>query len=183
MKKRRGSVLELPEWSLDRDGYLLREDKVFVPTACREEVLRKLHTSRFAVHPGSTKIYSDLERQYQWPGMKRQVAEMVAKCLTCQQNKADHRSPAEKLQSFEIPVWKWEHNTMDFVTALPKYTKGHDSIWVIVDRLTKVAYFLPVRTNFKVQQYGRIYMREIVRAHGVPLSIISDHDSKFISGF
>src|SRR3954466_16415812 len=99
---------ELPGWSLDQDGYLLREGKVFVPTACREEVLQENHTSRFAVHPGSTKMYSDLKRQYQWPGMKRQVAKMVAKCLTCQQIKADHRSPAEKLQSLKIQVWKWE---------------------------------------------------------------------------
>src|SRR4051812_2271006 len=115
--------------------------------------------------------------------MKRQVAKMVAKCLTCQQIKADHRSPAGKLQSLEISVWKWEHITMDFVTALPKSTRGHDSIWVIVDRLTKVAHFLPVRSNFKVHQYSRIYMREIVRAHGVPFSIVLDRDPKFTLGF
>ena len=95
--------------------------------------------------------------------MKRHVAEMIAKCLTCQQIKAEHKSPAGKLQSLEIPVWKWEHITMDFVTALPKTTKGHDSIWVIVGRLTKVARFLPVRSNFKVPQYSQIYMREIIR--------------------
>src|SRR4051812_45866326 len=72
---------------------------------------------------------------------------------------------------------------MDFVTALPKTTKGHDFIWVIVDQLTKVARFLPVRSNFKVPQYSQIYMREIVRVHGVPLSIVSDRDPKFTSGF
>ena len=72
---------------------------------------------------------------------------------------------------------------MDFVTALPKSTKGHDSIWVIVDRLTKAARFLPLRSNFKVLQYSWIYMREIVRMHGVLLSIVSDRDPKFTSGF
>src|SRR3954470_21231125 len=115
--------------------------------------------------------------------MKRHVAEMISRCLTCQKIKAEHKSPAGKLQSLEIPVWKWDHITMDFVTALPKSAKGHDSVWVIVDRLTKVARFLPVRSTFKVEQYSRIYMREIVRVHGVPLSIISDRDPKFTSGF
>src|SRR3954467_15792323 len=76
-----------------------------------------------------------------------------------------------------------EHITMDFVTALPKTAKGHDSIWVIVDRLTKVARFLPVKSTFRVLQYSRIYMREIVRLHGTPLSIVSDRDPKFTSGF
>src|SRR3954465_4809467 len=105
--------------------------------------------------------------------MKKHVAKMIAKCLTYQHIKAEHKSPVGKLQSLEIPVWKWEHITMDFVTALPRTTKGHDSIWVIVDRLTKVARFLLVRGDFKVPQYSRIYMREIVRLHGAPLSIVS----------
>src|SRR3954466_7248352 len=138
---------EVPGWSHDQDGYLLNKGKLYVPAACREEVLREHHTSSFAVHPGSTKMYHDLKMQYRWLGMKRQVAEMVSRCLTCQQIKADHRSPAGKVQSLEIPVWKWDHITMDFVTALPRSTNGHDSIWVIVDRLTMVARFLPVRSN------------------------------------
>src|SRR3954463_7541784 len=101
-----------------------------------DEVLREHLSSRFVVHRGSTKMYNDLKGQYRWAGMKRHVAEMITKCLTCQQIKAEHRSPARKLQSPDISVWKWEHITMDFVTALPKTTKGYDSIWVIVDRLT-----------------------------------------------
>src|SRR4051812_26347426 len=173
----------LTGWSLDQEGYLLRNGRIYVPAACRGEVLREHHCSRFAVHPGSTKMYNDLRRQYQWAGMKQHVAEVVAKCLTCQRIKAEHKSPAGKLQSLEIPVWKWDHITMDFVTALPKTATGHDSIWDIVDRLTKVAHFFPVRSTFKVEQYSRIYMRGIVRVHGVPLSIVSDRDPKFTSGF
>src|SRR3954470_15137788 len=165
---------ELTRWSLDHDDYLLREGKIYVPAAYREEVLREHHSSRFAVHPGSTKMYNDLKRKYRWAKMKRHVAEMIAECLTCQWIKAEHKSPAGKLQSLEIPIWKWEHLTMDFVTALPRTAKGQDSIWVIVDRLTKVARFLPVKSTFKVEQYSWIYMREIVRVHGVPLSIVSD---------
>src|SRR5436190_14164449 len=99
---------------------------------CQQLVERKLlrehHSSRFAVHPGSTKMYNDLKRQYQWADMKRHVAVMISKCLTCQRIKAEHKSPAGKLQSLEISVRKWEHLAMDFVTALPKTTRGHDSI-------------------------------------------------------
>ena len=80
----------MPGWSLDQDDYLLRKGKVYIPAAYREEVLREHHTYRFAVHPGGTKMYNDLKRQYRWPGMKRQVSEMVARCLTCQQIKAEH---------------------------------------------------------------------------------------------
>src|SRR3954467_4730652 len=91
-------------WSLDQEGYLLRDGRIYVPAACREEVLREHHCSRFAVHPGSTKMYNDLKRQYQWAGMKRHVAKMIAKCPTFQQIKAEHKSSAGKLQSLEISV-------------------------------------------------------------------------------
>src|SRR4051812_22304739 len=73
---------ELTGWSLDQDGYLLRKGKIYVPAACREEVLREHNSSKFSVHPGSTKMYNDLKRQYRWTGMKRHVGEMIAKCLT-----------------------------------------------------------------------------------------------------
>src|SRR3954466_8455229 len=112
----------LTGWSLDHDGYLLREGKIYVLADCREEVFREHHSSRFIVHPGSTKMYNDLKRQYRWAGMKKHVVEMIAKCLTCQQIKAEHKSLAGKLQSLEISVWKWEHITLDFVMALPKTT-------------------------------------------------------------
>src|SRR3954471_2395853 len=78
---------ELTGWSLDQDGYLLREGKIYVPAACREKVMREHHYSRFAVHPGNTKMYNDLKRLYRWAGMKRHVAETIGKCLTCQQIK------------------------------------------------------------------------------------------------
>ena len=90
--------------------------------------------------------------------MKRDVAEFVARCLTCQQVKAEHQKPASMLQSMEIPEWKWERITMDFVTGLPKSQKGHDSIWVIVDRLTKSAHFLPVKTTYGVAKYAQLYL-------------------------
>ena len=88
-------------------------------TDLREEILREFHCSRFAVHPGGTKMYQDLHRQYYWSGMKRHVGDFVRRCLMCQQVKAEHQKPAGLLQPLEVAEWKWEHVTMDFVTNLP----------------------------------------------------------------
>ena len=115
--------------------------------------------------------------------MKRDVVEYVAKCLTCQQVKAEHQRPAGLLQPLDIPEWKWEDITMDFVVGLPRTVGQHDSILVIVDRYTKSTHFLPVRTTDTVDQYADLYVREIVRVHGAPRSIVSDRDPTFTSKF
>ena len=149
----------------------------------REEILREFHCSRFAVHPSGTKMYQDLRRQYYWSGMKRHVGDFVRRCLTCQQVKAEHQKPAGLLQPLEVAEWKWEHFTMDFVTHLPWTQQRHDVVWVIVDRLTKSAHFLTVRMTFALKRFCRLYIREIVRLHGVPVSIVSDRDPRFKAHF
>ena len=101
--------------------------------------------------------------------MRREIADFVEQCLTCQQVKAKHQRPSSLLKPLLIPVWKWEHIMMDFVVGLPQTLRGLNAIWVIVDRLTKSAHFLPVN--------------EIVRLHGVPISIVSDSDPHFTSMF
>ena len=115
--------------------------------------------------------------------MKRSVAEFVSSCLTCQQVKAEHQRPPGLLQPLPIPEWKWEHIAMDFVTALPRTIRQHDAIWVIVDRLTKFAHFLPIKVTDSINALSKLYVREIVRLHGVPVSIVSDRDSRFVSQF
>ena len=115
--------------------------------------------------------------------MKRDVVDYVAKCLTCQQVKAEHQRPAGLLQPLDIPEWKWEDITMDFVEGLPKTVGQHDSIWVIVDRYTNSVHFLPIRTIYIVDQCAYLYVREIVRLHGAPRSIVSDRDPTFTSKF
>ncbi|GJX31916.1 retrotransposon protein, putative, ty3-gypsy subclass [Tanacetum coccineum] len=117
------------------------------------------------------------------PGMKNDIAEYVSKRLTCLKVKAERQRPSGLLQQPEIPVWKWEGITMEFVTKLPRTSSGHDTIWVIVDRLTKSAHFLPMREDYKMERLPRLYLNEIVARHGVPISIISDHDSRFTSRF
>ena len=115
--------------------------------------------------------------------MKREIAEYVSRCLTCQQVKAEHQRPAGLLQPLQIPEWKWEHITMDFVVSLLATQKGHNGVWVIVDRLTKMVHFLPFNTKWSVAKLARYYVREIVRLHDVPASIVSDRDARFTSKF
>ena len=115
--------------------------------------------------------------------MKRHVGDFVRRCLTCQQVKAEHQKPAGLLQPLEVAEWKWEHVTMDFVTHLPQTPWRHDTVWVIVDRLTKSAHFLAVWMTFTLEEFYRLYIREIVRLHGVPVSIVSDRDPRFTAHF
>ncbi|KAH0653103.1 hypothetical protein KY290_031391 [Solanum tuberosum] len=132
---------------------------------------------------GGTKMYRDLKRFYWWPGMKKDIAEFVAKCQNCQQVKYEHQRPIGLLQRMSIPKWKWERIAMDFVVGLPKTLGKFDSIWVVVDRLTKSAHFIPVRIDYNAEQLAKVYVKEIVRLHGVPLSIISYRGIQFTSKF
>ena len=152
-------------------------------TDLKEEILREFHYSRFSVHLGGTNMYQDLRHQYYWSGMKRQVGDFVRQCLTCQQVKAEHQKPAGLLQPLKVAEWKWEHVMMDFVTHLPRTRQGHDVVWVIVDRLKKSAHFLAVRMTFILERFFLLYIREIVRLHGVPVSIVLDRDPRFTVHF
>ena len=100
--------------------------------------------------------------------MKRHVGDFVRECLTRQQVKAEHQRPAGLLHPLDIAELKWEHITMDFVTHLPRTSRKHDVVWVIVDRLTNSTHFLVVRMTFTLEEFCRLYIREIVRLHGVP---------------
>jgi hypothetical protein len=115
--------------------------------------------------------------------MKKEIADYVRKCLICQQVKAERQKPSGLLQPLPIPEWKWEHITMDFVFKLPRTREKHDGVWVIVDRLTKSAHFLPVKETYKLNKLANIFIAEIVRLHGAPVSIVSDRDPRFTSRF
>jgi hypothetical protein len=128
-------------------------------------------------------MYADLKPLYWWPNMKNDVGLFVQKCVTCAQVKAEHQKPYGELQQLDIPEWKWDHITMDYVTKLPRTPRGNDMIWVIVDRLTKSAHFLPIRETASMEKLATLYVDEVVTRHGVPLSIVSDRDSRFASSF
>ena len=172
-------------WIVNADDSFWYRGRVMVPqlTDLRGEILREFHYSRFSVHPGGTKMYQDLRRQYYWRGMKRHVGDFVRRCLMCQQVKVEHQKPAGLLQPLEVAEWKWEHVTIDFLTHFPWTPHGHDAVWVIVDRLTKSAHFLAVRMTLKLERFCRLYIREIVRLHGVSVSIVSDRDLRFTAHF
>ncbi|GJV23707.1 reverse transcriptase domain-containing protein [Tanacetum coccineum] len=158
-------------------------DRIWVPLIgdVRTIVMDEAHKSKYSVHPGADKMYYDLRDRYWWPGMKKDIATYVSKCLTCSKVKAEHQRPSGLLQQPEIPEWKWDKITMDFITKLPRSKSGHDAIWVIVDRLTKSAHFLAIREDYSTEKLAKIYVDEIVARHGVPVSIISDRDGRFTS--
>ncbi|GJU01922.1 putative reverse transcriptase domain-containing protein [Tanacetum coccineum] len=158
-------------------------DRIWVPLIgdVRTMIMDEAHKSKYSVHPGADKMYYDLRDMYWWPGMKRDIATYVSKCLTCSKVKAEHQRPSSLLQQPEIPEWKWDKITMDFITKLPRSKSGHDTIWVIVDRLTKSAHFLAIREDYSTEKLAKIYIDEIVARHGVLVSIISDRDGRFTS--
>ena len=115
--------------------------------------------------------------------MKRDIIKYIAKCLECQRVKVEHRHLAGLLRPLPIPEWKWEVVIMDFITGLPITNKQHDSIMVVVDRLTKAAHFIPFKTTHKASNVVDIYMREVAPLHGIPKTIMFDRDPKFTSKF
>ena len=177
-----GSVLD---FEIDGHGILRFKHRICVPDSAelKQTILEEAHRSKYAMHPGITKMYNDLKREFWWPGMKKDVTQFVLKCLTCQKVKIEHQKPGGLLQSIEVPQWKWDDISMDFIVGLPRTQSGHDSIWVIVDRLTKSAHFLPVQISSPMEKLAQLYVDEIVRLHGVPKSIISDRDQRYRSGY
>jgi hypothetical protein len=141
------------------------------------------HLSKFSIHPSSTKMYQDLRQYFWWTRMNREIAKYVSECDTCQRVKASHLKASGTLQPLPIPSWKWEDISMNFIVGLPNTSQKHDSIWVIIDRLTKMAHFLPVHTTYSVKKYAEIYLDQIVRLHGVPKTILSDRGAQFIARF
>ncbi|GJZ69154.1 reverse transcriptase domain-containing protein [Tanacetum coccineum] len=145
------------------DGSLYFMDRIWVPLmgGVRTVIMDEAHKSRYSVHPGADKMYYDLRDMYWWPGMKKDIAVYVSKCLTCAKVKAEHQRPSGLLQQPEIPEWKWENITMDFITKLPRTRSGHDAIWVVVDRLTKSAHFIAIREDFSTEKLAKTFQKAL----------------------
>ncbi|KAK8941176.1 hypothetical protein KSP39_PZI010028 [Platanthera zijinensis] len=167
----------------EEEGLLFLNGRLCIPDVdtIRSEILYESHNTVYSIHPGRTKMYQDLKQDFWWPGMKTDVIRYIAKCHTCQLVKAEHQKPGGYLQSLPIPEWKWEDITMDFVMGLPKSKAGNNGIWVIIDRLTKVAHFIPIKKDSPVQKLIDQYIDGILKYHGIPRSIISDRDGRFTS--
>ncbi|GJT41190.1 putative reverse transcriptase domain-containing protein [Tanacetum coccineum] len=167
------------------DGTLCLNDKSWLPCYgdLRTVIMHESHKLKYSIHPGSEKMYQDMKKLYWWLNMKANIATYVSKCLTCAKVKAEHQRPSGLLVQPDIPQWKWDNITMDFVTKLPKSSQGYDTIWVIVDRLTKSVIFVPMRETDPMDKLARMYLKEVVTRHGIPLSIICDRDPRFASNF
>jgi hypothetical protein len=174
-----------PSFSEDDEGVLWYKGRVCVPNIkeLKEKILREAHESAYSVHLGGNKMYHDLKATYWWYGMKSDVAEYVALCNTYQRVKAEHQRHAELLQLLQVHEWNWEEIVMYFIVGLPRTQSSYDSIWVIMDRLTKVAHFIHVKTTYSGPQLAELYMSRIVYLHGVPKKIVSDRGTQFTSKF
>nr|GEY68766.1 retrotransposon protein, putative, Ty3-gypsy subclass [Tanacetum cinerariifolium] len=167
------------------DGTLCFNGRSWLPCYgdLRSVIMHESYKSKYSIHPCSKKMYQDMKKLYRWPNMKADIATYVSKCLTCAKVKAEHQRSSGLLVQPAIPAWKWENITIDFVTKLPKSSQGLDTIWVIVDRLTKSAHFLPIRENDPLDKLARLYLDRIVTRHQTPISIIYDRDGRFTSNF
>ncbi|GJS06482.1 putative reverse transcriptase domain-containing protein [Tanacetum coccineum] len=167
------------------DGTLCLKNRSWLPcfVDLRTLIMHESHKSKYSFHSGSNKMYHGMKKLYWWPNMKFDITTYVSKCLTCLKVKAEPQKPSGLLVQPEIPQWKWDNITMDFITKLHKTSSGYDTIWVIVDRLTKSAHFLPMRETNLMERLTRLYMKEVVTRHGIPVLIICDRDSRFTSNF
>ncbi|GKE17609.1 putative reverse transcriptase domain-containing protein [Tanacetum coccineum] len=165
---------------LRADGTVCLNDRSWLPCYgdLRFVIMHESHKLKYSIHLGSEKMYQDMKKLYWWPNMKADIATYVSKCLTCTKVKAEHQRPSRLLVQPAIPEWKWDNITMDFITKLPKSSLGFDTIWVIVDRLTKSAHFLPIRENDPLDKLARLYLNKIVARHKIHISIICDRDGR-----
>jgi hypothetical protein len=172
-------------YQMTEGGLLTYRDRLYIPNCddLKRFIMDELHKRPYTGHPGYQKMITATRKQFYWPGLKKDVAKYLAQCIECQQVKAEHRHPAGLLHPLPIPEWKWETISMDFITGLPTSTKQNDAIMVVVDKLSKSAHFIPVKSTCKAIDIAQVFMKEVFRLHGMPREIISDRDTKFTSKF
>ena len=162
-------ISERPDFKI-MEGVLYFRDWLCVPNIddLRNEIMTEAHGTKCYMHPRSTKMYHNLKDRFWWNNMKREIATFVSRCMTCQLIKTEHQKPTGLLEPLEIPQWKWEHLTVDFISGLPTTSKGNNAIWLIVDRLTKSVHFIPLKIGKKMQMLAlaQTFVNEIVSRHG-----------------
>jgi hypothetical protein len=168
---------------VERTSWFKERMVVLKKEALKKNILDEAQTSRYFIHPGSTRMHHDLRRQFWWTRMKREIARYVSKCDIYRKVKADYMKPGGLLQPLSIPEWMWDDISMDFIVGLPLMTCKFNSIWVIMDRLSKSAHFIPIHTNYNTQKYAEIYIAHVLCLHGVPKMIVSNRGSQFVAHF
>jgi len=182
MKQAGVKVLRDEEWR-EHEGLMLKEGKVYIPKdeKLRAEVIRLHHDTPVGEHRGQWKTTELVTRNFWWPGVSREVKRYVKGCDACQRNKNCTQAPAGKLMPNSIPEKPWSHISADFITKLP-LAQGYDSILVVVDRLTKMAHFIPTTEKTTAGGLARLFRDNIWKLHGLPESIISDRGPQFAAG-
>jgi len=166
-----------------RKGYWLKHGRIVVPAALRTECIKLCHDMPWVAHPGVTKTLKVLERYFWWPNMRKDVESYVRACDSCQRVKPRNYAPAGKLHPLPIPEHPWQSVSMDFITSLPVTPAGHDTILVIVDRLTKLAHFIPMKEATNSEGVAVLLREPMFKHHGTPDNIVSDRDCRFTSEF
>lgn len=165
------------------DGFLFRATRLCIPKlSLRDSLIRELHEGGLAGHFGIEKTVTLVSSYFYWPRMSRDVDHLVKRCLPCQQAK-QHSLPQGLHLPLPVPQSPWEDTSLDFIVGLPRTQRNKDSIMVVVDRFSKMAHFIPCHTTNDAVQIASLYFKEIVRLHGVPRSMVSDRDVKFLSHF
>jgi hypothetical protein len=169
----------------DAEGTLWFNDRIVVPkkNELRMKILDEAHISKYSIHPDSTKMYQDLREQFLWTRMKCETAHYKLECDTYRKVEADYMKPGGLLQPLSIPGWKWDDISMDFIVGIHLTARKVNSIWVIVDRFTKYAQFIPMHTRYNTKRYEELYIAHILCLEGVPKTIVSNWGSQFVTRF
>jgi hypothetical protein len=163
-KLQQGKTLQgVEDYKLGVDDILLYKNRVYVPNVqdLKLMILNEMHNVPYVGHPGYQKNVAVVKNHYFFPGMKKEIVEYISRCMECQMFKVKKSHPAGLLQPLPIPEWKWEVVIMDFNIGLPRTSKQHDSIMVVVDKLMKATHFIPLKTTHKSVDVVNIFMREI----------------------
>jgi hypothetical protein len=182
---RRLRLGEVKSFHEDVTGVLWFKNHRVVPKdfELHRKIMDEVHCLRYSIHTGTNMMYQDFKKNFWWTKMKRKIAKYVVECDTCRRVKAGHLRTAGNLQPLSIPEWKWEDICIDFIMGLPRTSRGHDLIWVIVNCLMKSAHFIHVGTRYRARQYAELYIAHIVRYHGILKTTISDRGSIFVACF
>jgi hypothetical protein len=167
------------------DGLIYHHHRIYIPdnSALKTKLIYEAHDSANCGHMGAAKTIERLTRHVYWPNMHSEIKEYVRTCVDCQANKARNQLPMGLLKPLPVPEQRWHTVTMDFITGLPVTSAGYDCVAVVVDKLSKMAHYIPMTSTTTAPEYARLFVDHVVKHHGVPSVIISDRDARFTSNF
>jgi len=173
------------DYHLTTDGLIKFRERIYVlnNNELKNLTMRGFQDNPYLYHLGYQKTMTTMTNFYYWPNMKKGTTKFVARCFNYQEVKAECKHPGGLLQPITIPEWKWEVVSMDFITSFPRTSRQHDSIMVVVERLTKVAHFIPMKSTYSTSDVAQLFIKDVVRLHGVTKNIVSDRDAMFTSNF